>query len=345
MLCLLNRPHLRNAVRSRCGAGCPTRTQVLIYALAVLALLLQPTQLWAQEKPLRIVLGYPPGASSDTLTRLLADRMRVLLNQPVVVENKPGAGGIVGNEVVKAAAPDGSTLLLTPVATMAAFPHSHGAALRYDPFRDFEPVAHVSHFQLALLVHGDVPARTVSEYVAIVKKDARYGDYASAAAGSLPHYFGVLFGRAAGIEMVHIPYKGTGPALQALAGGEIKAAMFVLADALTLVRSGKARVLAVAGSQRALLAPEYPTFKELGYPIEGSGWYALFAPAKTPREIIEKQSKAALEAIRHPELRQRLDAMGLEPTGLGPSELAAILRTDYDKWGPVIRASGFKPTQ
>ena len=299
----------------------------------------------AQDKTLRIVLGYPPGASSAILTRLLADRMRTLLGQNVIVENKPGAGGIVGNETVKAAAPDGTTLLLTPVATMAAFPHSHGAALRYDPFRDFEPVAHLSNFQLSLLINAELPAKNVADYIALVKKDPKLGDYASAAAGSLPHYFGVLFAKSAGLEMTHVPYKGTAPALQALAGGEVKAAMFVLADALTLVRSGKARVLAVSGARRSDLAPEVPTFRELGFNIEGNGWYALFAPARTPKVVIDRYAKAAIEAIRAPEMKARLENMGLEPTGLGPAELSAILRADFDKWGPVIRASGFKPTQ
>ncbi|MFM9980174.1 MAG: Bug family tripartite tricarboxylate transporter substrate binding protein [Burkholderiales bacterium] len=312
-------------------------------ALAAALLCLASTT-FAQDKTLRIVLGYPPGASSDLLTRLLAERMRPLLGgQTVIVENKAGGGGIVGNETVKAAPPDGSTLLLTPIATMAAFPHSHGANLRYDPFKDFEPVAHLTNFQLSLLLNSDLPAKNVAEYIALVKKDPKLGDYASAAAGSLPHYFGVLFSKAAGIEMTHIPYKGTGPALQALAGGEVKAAMFVLADALTLVRSGKARVVAVSGSVRSGLAPEVPTFKELGYSIEGNGWFALFAPAKTPKDVIDRYARAAIEVIRAPDMKQRLEQMGLEPTGLGPGELGAILKADYDKWGPVIRASGFKP--
>ena len=317
----------------------------LLRLILAIALLATTGASIAQDKTLRIVLGYPPGASSDTLSRLLADRMRPLLGQAVIVENKPGGGGIVGNESVKAAPPDGSTILLTPVATMAAFPHSHGASLRYDPFKDFEPVAHLTNFQLSLVLNAELPARNVAEYIALVRKDPKMGDYASAAAGSLPHYFGVLFAKSAGIEMTHIPYKGTGPALQALAGGEVKAAMFVLSDALTLVRSGKARVVAVSGGIRSALAPEVPTFKELGYAIEGNGWYALFAPAKTPRETIERYAKAAIDVIRSPDMKQRLEQMGLEPTGLGPVELAAILKSDYDKWGPVIRASGFKPTQ
>jgi len=299
----------------------------------------------AQDKTLRFVLGYPPGASSDVLTRLLADRMGGALGMKTIVENRPGAGGIVGTEAVRNAAPDGGTILLSPLAPMVAFPHSHGAAVRYDPFRDFVPVAHVSDFQLALVVNAELPAKTVAEYVALVKKDPKRGDYASAAAGSLPHYLGVMFARAAGLEMTHIPYKGTAPALQALVGGEVKAAMFVLADALTAVRSGKARLLAVAGAKRASLAPEIPTFKELGYDLEATAWYALFAPAGTPKEIVDRYAKAAIDAVHAPDMKLRLEQMGLEPTGLGPAELAKILRTDYDKWGPVIKASGFKPMQ
>ena len=299
----------------------------------------------AQDRTLKFVLGYPPGASSDILTRLLADRMRGALGLNTVVENRTGAGGIVGTEAVKNAAPDGNTVLLTPLAPMVAFPHSHGAAVRYDPFKDFEPVAHISNFQLALVVNGELPVKSVAEYVALVRKDPKAGDYASAAAGSLPHYLGVMFAKATGLGMTHVPYRGTGPALQALAGGEVKAAMFVLADALTLVRSGKARLLAVAGARRASLTPEVPTFKELGLDLEASAWYALFAPAGTPRDLIEKYAKAAIETVRAPEMKQRLEQMGLEPTGLPPEELARILRADYDKWGPVIRASGFKPTQ
>jgi len=299
----------------------------------------------AQEKTMRIVLGYPPGASSDTLTRLLADRMRPLLGQPVIAENKPGADGMIGAETVKNAPADGGTLLLAPVANMAVFPRSRGASMRYDPFNDFEPVAHLANFQLALVLNGDLPAKTAAEYAALVRKDPKIGDYASAGQGSLPHFFGVMFAKAAGIEMTHIPYKGSAPALQALAGGEVKAAVFVLADALTLARSGRARVVAVSGARRSSLTPEVPTFKELGYNIEGNGWYALFAPARTPKEIIDRYAKAAIEAIHAPDMKLRLEQMGLEPTGLGPAELGAILRADYDKWGPVIRASGFKPTQ
>jgi tripartite-type tricarboxylate transporter receptor subunit TctC len=308
-----------------------------------LAFLLFSVHAAAQEGTIRMVLGYPAGATSDILSRLVAEHMRATLGRPVIVENKPGAGGRIGNEVVKAAAPDGATLLMTPVATMAIFPHSFAGSLRYDPLRDFAPVAHLSDFHLGLGVAANVPARTLAEYVALVKKDPKAGYYASAAPGSLPHFLGVMFARTAGIELVHVPYKGTAPSMQAIAAGEISAISTVTADISTLVKSGKARLLATSGPQRARGFPDVPTFKESGYDMEAVSWYALFAPAGTPQPAIERLSKAAIAAVREPALRDKLEQMGLEPTGRGPGELAAILKADYDKWGPVIRASGFKP--
>ena len=296
---------------------------------------------WAEDAPLRIVLGFPPGASSDTVTRLIADKMRVSLGRSVVVENKPGAGGIVANMAVKAAAPDGNTLLMTPLATMVAYPHSY-SRLEYDPFKDYVPVAHVAAFQLAFGVAAEVPAKSLADYVALAKKGGAYANFASAAVGSLPHFFGLLFAKTAGIELVHVPYKGTASVLQALVSGEIPAAVLPISDLGTLARSGKARVLASSGAKRSPQYPEVPTFKESGYEIEGSAWYALFAPAGTPAEIVATLSKAAIAAAQAPDLRQRLDPLGMEATGLGPAELADIMKADDARWGPVIRASGFK---
>jgi tripartite-type tricarboxylate transporter receptor subunit TctC len=312
-----------------------------VLRLFVIVLLLAVSQSgFAQEGAIRIVLGFPAGASSDLLTRLLAEHLRAALAQPVIVENRTGAGGQIANEAVKSAAPDGLTLLMTPVATMSIYPHSY-ASLRYDPFRDFEPVAHLANFHLGLGVSAKVPATTLAEYVALVKKDPKAGYYASASAGSIPHFLGVMFSRAAGIEMVHVPYKGTANVLQALAAGEISAASTPASDIASLVRSGKARLLATSGAQRAAAFPNVPTFKEEGYDIEGTGWYALFAPARTPQSIVGRLSRAPVEAMR--EHANRLEQLGLEPTGLGPRELARIMRADYERWGPVIRASGFKP--
>lgn len=296
----------------------------------------------AQDGSVRLVLGFPAGATSDILSRLVAENMRQTLGQPVIVENKPGAGGRVANETVKGARADGTTLLMTPVATMSIFPHSFGN-LRYDPFKDFAPVAHLSDFQLSLGVGASVPAKSLKEYVALVKKDPKMGFYASAAAGSIPHFLGVMFARTAGIEMTHVPYKGTAPALQALAAGEIAAATTLAADIGALVKGGRARLLAVSGATRDPAFPDVPTFKEQGYDMEGTGWYGLFAPAGTPQAVIDRLSGAAIAAIKDSGVNQKMLAIGLQPTGHGPAELARIMKADYDKWGPVIRASGWKP--
>ena len=298
----------------------------------------------AQQGTITVVVGFPAGATSDILSRLVAEEMRDKLGQPVIVENKAGAGGRIANETVKAAKPDGTTLLMTPVATMSIYPHSFGD-LRYDPFKDFRPIAHLSDFQLGLGVSAQLPAKTLAEYVALVKKDSKYGFYASAAAGSIPHFLGVLFARTAGIEMTHVPYKGTASVLQGLAGGEIYAATTVNADINRLVEAGKARLLAVAGAKRDPAFPDVPTFKEAGYdmPTATPSWYALFAPAATPDATAERLSKAAIAAVKSPGVNKKLANMGLQPTGHGADELARIMRLDYERWGPVIKASGFKP--
>ena len=300
---------------------------------------------YAQTPPLRIVLGYPPGASSDTISRLIAEKMQASLGRPVIVENKAGASGIIANVAVKMAPPDGNTILMTPLANMVAFPHSY-SKLNYDPFRDYVPVAHVAAFQLALGVGAQVPAKTVAEYVTLAKTSDKtggpYANFASAAAGSLPHFFGLLFAKAAGLSLTHVPYKGTASVLQALMSGEIPAAVLSIADFGALQQSGKGRLLATSGAKRSPQYPDVPTFKESGYDIEGSAWFALFAPAGTPRPMVDKLAAAAIDAVRQPDIRQKIEPLGLEATGLGPAELGAILKADDAKWGPIIEASGFR---
>src|SRR5258708_3630667 len=239
----------------------------------------------AQDKPLRIVLGVPPGASADAITRVVAEKMGKALGRPVVVDNKTGAGGIVANMAVKQAASDGNTLLMTPLATMVAFPHSY-TKLDYDPFKDYVPVAHVAAFPLAFGVGPNVPAKTLSEYVALAKQGGSYTNFASSSVGSLPHFFGILFARTAGIQLTHVPYKGTASVLPALLAGEIAAAVVPISDLGALAQSGKVRILATSGAKRAPQYPDVPTFKEAGYDIEGAAWYALFAPAGTPKDIV-----------------------------------------------------------
>jgi len=292
---------------------------------------------------IRIVVGFPAGATSDSLARMLAEHLQQSLKQTVIVENKVGAGGRIANELVKAAPADGTTLLMTPVATMAIFPHSYPGQLRYDPFKDFAPVAHLSNFQVGLGVAASVPAKTLKDYVAWVKADPKTnGYYASAAAGSIPHFFGVMFAKSADIELTHVPYKGTAAAMTAIGGGEVSAISTVAADIKSLVTAGRARLLAVAGEQRDPSFPDVPTFREQGFDLVAKPWYGLFAPAGTPAPAVDRLAKATTAAINDPALRKRLVEMGLEPTGQGPERLAAALKEDFERWGAPIRASGFK---
>jgi tripartite-type tricarboxylate transporter receptor subunit TctC len=324
----------------------PNRRAPIRLLPALVALSCAPAFAQQPANTVRIVVGYPAGATSDALTRIVAEQMAKILQQPVIVENKAGAGGRIANEVVKAAPPDGATLLMTPVATMSIFPHSYAGQLRYDAFKDFAPVAHLSNFQLGLAVNAQVPAKTLAEYVALVKADSgKYGFYASAAAGSLPHFFGVMFAKGAGINLTHVPYKGTAPAMQALAAGEVAALSTVVADIKSVVDAGKARVLAVAGDKRDASVPDVPTFREQGYDLVAQPWYALFAPAGTPPAVIDRLAKAAIAAVQDPATHKRLVEMHVEPTGHGPDRLGKIMKDDYERWGPVIRASGFKPEQ
>jgi tripartite-type tricarboxylate transporter receptor subunit TctC len=291
----------------------------------------------------KLIVGYPPGATSDAITRIVAEQMAKKLDTTVIVENKVGAGGRIANELVKAAAPDGTTLLMTPVATMSIFPHSYAGKLRYDPFKDFAPVTHLSNFQVGLGVGTGVPAKTFAEYVAWVKGDpAKNGFYGSAATGSIPHFFGEMVGRATGMKLTHVPYKGTAAAMQALASGEVSALSTVAADIRSLVQSGRARLLAVAGEQRDPTLPEVPTFRELGVDLIANPWYGLFAPAGTPKAVLDKLDDAARASITDPATNKRLVDMGLMPTGWGADRLAAAMKADHERWGEVIRASGFK---
>ena len=292
------------------------------------------------EQPVRIVVGFPAGATLDSLARQVAEKLRVSLNQPVIVENRAGAAGRLAAEFVKGQPGDGLTLLMTPVANMAIMPYSH-KGLRYDPFGDFVPVSHVANFQIAFAVGPAVTSQTLRDYVALVKQDPKAGSYASAAAGSIPHFLGVMFARTAGIELTHVPYKGTAPALTDLVGGQIAAAVMTVPDIAQLQRAGKVRALAVAGTRRSAALPDVPTFKEQGYDLEGSGWYAVFAPAATPKETVDRLSRLVAQATQTPEVRAFIEKGGMEATGTTSAELAAILKADYDRWGPVIKASGF----
>jgi tripartite-type tricarboxylate transporter receptor subunit TctC len=295
----------------------------------------------AQQGTIKFLVGFPAGASLDALTRMVADKMQASLGQSVIVENRTGAAGQIAMGALKASPADGSVLVMTPLVTIVTAPHIQ--KLPYDPFKDFAPVAHTANFLFAFAMGPATPAKSLQEYIGLVKQDAKYANYASAATGSLPHFFSLLFAEKAGLNMNHIGYRGTAAAMTDLLGGQIAAFMGTVADVAPQHKAGKVVAVATSGATRSKHLPDIPTFKELGYDIEGGGWYAAYAPAGTPAPIIDRLSKSIIAALNEPDVRQRLDNFGMEPTGLPPAELARIHRRDYDQWGPVIKASGFKP--
>ncbi|MDH5211976.1 MAG: tripartite tricarboxylate transporter substrate-binding protein, partial [Betaproteobacteria bacterium] len=263
------------------------------------------------------------------------------LGQNVIVENRTGAAGQIAMGALKASPADGSVLVMTPLVTVVTAPHIQ--QLPYDPFKDFAPVAHTANFLFAFSMGPATPAKSLKEYIGLVKQDAKYANYASAATGSLPHFFSLLFAEKAGLKMNHIGYRGTAAAMTDLLGGQIAAFMGTVSDVAPQHKAGKIVAVATSGATRSKHLPDIPTFKELGYEIEGGGWYAAYAPAGTPAPVIDRLSKAIIAALNEPDVVQRLDNYGMEPTGLPPAELARIHRRDYEQWGPVIKASGFKP--
>jgi len=295
----------------------------------------------AQQGTIKFLVGFQAGASLDAMTRMVADKMQASLGQSVIVENRTGAAGQIAMTALKSSPADGSVLVMTPLVTVVTAPHIQ--KLPYDPFDDFVPVAHAANFLFAFAMGPATPAKSLQEYIALVKRDAKYANYASAATGSLPHFFSLLFAEKAGLELNHIGYRGTAAAMADLLGGQIAAFMGTVSDVAPQHKAGKVLAVATSGAARSKHLPEVPTFRELGYAIEGGGWYAAYAPAGTPPAVVDRLSKAIIAALHEPDVVQRLDNYGMEPTGLPPAELARIHRRDYELWGPVIKASGFKP--
>ncbi|MGZ5277707.1 MAG: Bug family tripartite tricarboxylate transporter substrate binding protein [Caldimonas sp.] len=294
------------------------------------------------DKPVRVLVGFAPGGSADIAARLLADRMKDELRQPVVVENRPGAGGRIVAEAVRNAPADGSVLMLTPIVVTVLAPMVF-SKLPYDPVTDFAPVAHVANFQFALSVNASHPAKNMKELVAWYKANPAKANFGSPAPGSLPHFFGVMIAKGAGIELVHVPYNGGGPLMNGVMGDQVGAGIDTLVDQIELHRTGKIRLLASSGSTRSPLLPEVPTFAESGLPgVEGTSWFAVYAPAKTPEPTIRQLNAAINKALAVPELRERFAKLGLEPTGGTPADLAKRMAEDTARWAPVVKASGFR---
>jgi tripartite-type tricarboxylate transporter receptor subunit TctC len=311
-------------------------------AAALGLIMIDPGSAQSSESTIRIVTSYPAGGVGDMAARMIADFMRTRLNRTVIVENKPGAAGRLGIQSVKDAAADGSVLLFTPIAPMVLFPHVYDN-LAYDPVRDFQPISQVGTFDLGVAVGANVPAKNLKELVDWLKSHPDQAAYGTPAAGSLPHFFAVLFARQADLDLRHVAYKGNPQAITDLIGGHLPLFFTSTQDLVEPHKAGRIRVLATSGRERSTALPEVPTFTESGYAIHGEGWYGIYAPAKTPAEVVAQLNRAVVEAVRTDEFSKRLKPLGVQPTGTSPEEFSRIQKSDSELWGPVVRASGFKP--
>jgi tripartite-type tricarboxylate transporter receptor subunit TctC len=289
--------------------------------------------------PIKIVVPYPAGGGSDVVARLIADKMKDSLGQTVIVENKPGAGGRIGTEYAKGQPADGTTLLVVNPALFVVAPAVY-AKLAYDPDTDFAPVSLIQNYQFCVSVPPDSQIKDVKGLIEWIKKNPNQANYGSPAAGSLPHFFGLMIGKAAGVEMVHSSYNGSGPLVTALIGNQIPIGVDAY-DAQSAYHPDKIRILATAGTTRK--KPDIPTFKEQGFPeIEGVGWNAIVIPAKTPKPVIDKLSAAIVKAVKSPDVAEKIQGLGSDPVGTTPEECAGVFKKDRERWVPIIKASGFK---
>jgi tripartite-type tricarboxylate transporter receptor subunit TctC len=289
---------------------------------------------------IRFIYPLAAGGSGDGLTRLLADRMRAEHGLTVVVENRAGGASRIGLLAVKTAPPDGATLLLTQMAPMTLFPHAH-KSLDYDPVKDFAPIAQAATFEFGVAVNAGVPVKAPAELLAWLKANPDKAMFGGPGSGGLPHFFGLLLGRAAGVEMTHVPYKGTANGITDLLSGQVPMMVALASDLAPLHKDGRIRVIATTDKERFANLPDVPTFKESGIDIVGTGWFGVYAPANTPPIVVDRLNRMIVSILQSPTVKDRITSLGLKPTGSSPAELAAIQQADLEKWGPVIKASGF----
>ena len=300
----------------------------------------QPKDPWP-ARPVRIVVPQTPGASTDLTGRLIAQKLSPVLGQPVIVENRPGAGSLVGTELVAKATPDGHTLLVV-ASSLTISPLLH-ATLPFDPQRDFAPITQLSSFPNILVVHPGVPVKTVQDLVTLAKSKPGALNYASAGTATGTHLSAELFKYMTGTDMVHVPYKGGGAAMPALLGGQVQLMFSSTPTAMPHVRQGKLRAVAVTSGKRWPTLADIPTIAESGVAgYDHTPWNGFLAPAKTPRNIIGRLNQEVAKILQAPETRSVFTNDGAEPVGNKPEEFAAIIKSEMAKWIKVVKAAGIK---
>ena len=326
----------------------PTRRRRAIAALACsLALFAGPA--WSQSgyptKPVRIVVPFPPGQAADTFSRMLAERLTALWGQQVIVENRGGGGGVPGVMAVKDAAPDGYTWLVGTSGTLGVNPSVY-AKIPYDPLKDFAPASNIFIVPLIIVAHPSFAPNTVAELVAAAKKEPGRINFASAGPGTAQHMTGELFKSRAGVDLVHIPYKGSGPGITDLVGGQVPIMFDSITSAMPHIKSGRAKAIAVTTAQRIPQLPDVPTVAESGYPgFEGVGWSGIVLPAGTPRDIVERVSADIQKLLNDPQLRERMIDRGGIPDPRTPQGYTDFIRSEIEKWAQVAKTANVRLDQ
>ena len=312
-----------------------------IVAAALVLAAIAPAQAQYPSKTVRWIVPFPPGDGTDTIGRVLAPKLTELLGQSVVLENRPGAGANIGAEIVAKSPPDGYTLLLVSITN--AIGQSVYTRLNFDLAKDFAGITQLATTPHVLVVHPSVPVKTVKEFAALAKARPGQLAYSSSGAGSAAHLAGELFGMLTGVTMVHVPYKGGGPSMIALVGGEVSVCFATMPSAVGFVRSGKLRGIAVTTGRRSPATPDLPTIAEAGVKdYEAGSWYGFAAPAGTPNDIIVRLNAEMVKVLKLPDVKERLDRAGFEIVSSSPQEYETFVRNEIAKWGRIVRATGLK---
>jgi tripartite-type tricarboxylate transporter receptor subunit TctC len=293
------------------------------------------------SKPITVVVGFEPGGGTDTVARIVAKFLSDNIGQQVVVENRAGAGGNIAVDYTVKSAPDGYTVVLANVGALTVNPHM--IKLAYDPMRDLAPVTMAVVFPNVIVTHPRIATKTLADFVKLAKEKPNTITYGSSGVGGAGHMAGALLEMVANIKLVHVPYKGGGPAMRGLLGGEIDSYFATPVAALPHIKSGKAVAIATTGSKRSASLPDVPTVAESGYAgYEALNWYAFLVPAKTPRDIIDKLNRELVKVLRMPEAVKLLDGQGVEPDPGTPEQLAAYMKREYETWGKVVKQAGIQ---
>jgi tripartite-type tricarboxylate transporter receptor subunit TctC len=324
----------------------PVARPLLLFAtlLAVSPVLLEPAIATAQPYParaVRMVVPFPPGGPTDIVARLVSQRMSGSLKQPLVVENRPGAGGVLGTEAVAKAAPDGYTLLMGTIGGLAVSMSLHPKR-GYDTLRDLAPITQAVNVTSVLVVHPSVPAKSVRELLALARARPGQLNYGSSGSGTITHLSGELLKLMGGVNIVHVPYKGGAPALTAILSGEVDLTYENSLIIVPHIRSGKVRALAVTSGARSKLLSELPSIAETLPGYGASGWYGLLAPSGTPAAVIDRLNAEAVTALRDPDVAGKLSGQGAEPAPGSAAEFSAFIRREIEKWSKVVKAAGMK---